>query len=351
MIDPESQRDLRSRLQRAFSRKRDVLAEDLRAYRSRGPLASLLRECKLGIEHFQVLALLLHRHFSADEPACEGRVILANVFDSSFDVLSGAWVLHETGPLRAHGLVVIADAEDRGVDALDARFVLAPETLIAFRDEVQGGAPEDQRRPHATGYANQRELLVDLRILHNLYRLRSERVFNQDRWNRVHHSNLDPAQSMTRRLQRFWARIRTRLEATANAREFPVLRFVSEHGLQEEETVVVVHLLFKELYEGNAYADAAEMLRLVSASEADLIRNRRLFLRSGSLVAHDILHLEPMIENRELTAEVYLQDWAVTYLLGAPAERTIGTDERLDWHLYLKNLTDARLFFRDLDAN
>jgi len=29
----------------------------------------------------------------------------------------------------------------------------------------------------------------------------------------------------------------------------------------------------------------------------------------------------------------------------------IQADERLDWHLYLKNLTDTGAFFRDLEAN
>ena len=115
---------------------------------------------------------------------------------------------------------------------------------------------------------------------------------------------------------------------------------------------MVIHLLFKELYEGVAYADAAALINLVSCDEADLIRNRRLVLPNSTLVAHEIIQLEPMIEKRELTAEVHLSDWAVNYMFGAPMiDPRIHPDERLDWHLYLKNLDDTGAFFRDLEAN
>ncbi|MEM7203816.1 MAG: hypothetical protein AAF628_26370 [Planctomycetota bacterium] len=352
MSDPELRRDARTRLRRESVRKRELLTRDLSAYRYRGPLGRLLRECKLESEHFQVLALLLHRHLAAEDPGCEGRLILSHVYESSFDVLSGTQLLHETSPLRASGLVLIDEDDEEVADLLQARFMLSTEALLAFREEVLGGVPEDLRRGGSSSFGNQRELLVDLRVLHNLYQLRAERVFNVDRWNRVHSTGMDPARHLTRRINAFWGRIRRKLEVTERAQEFPALRFITEHGLAEEETIIVTHLLFKELYEGNAYADAAELLKLVSYSESDLIRNRRLITRSGTLVASDILQLEAMIENRELTAEVHLADWAVNYLLGPSGqERTIDTDERLDWHLYLKNLTDARTFFRDLESN
>ena len=75
-------------------------------------------------------------------------------------------------------------------------------------------------------------------------------------------------------------------------------------------------------------------------------------MATGNLVHKEIIHLEPMLENRELTAEVHLSDWAVNYLFGNGCRETrIQADERLDWHLYLKNLEDTGTFFRDLDAN
>ena len=352
IADPELRRDVRARLRTQTRKKHELLRRDLSGYRYRGPLGRLLREFKLSSEHFQVLAVLLQRQLRSEEPGCEGRLILAAVFDSSFDVLAGMSLLGELSPLRTSGLVVLEDDEEAADDILDARFCLSADALATFREEVAGGVPEDLRRKHNEPYANAREFLVDLRVLHNLYRLRSERLFHQDRWDRVHSTSRDPGTSLTRRIDAFWSRIRQKLERTPLAGEFPVVRFMSEFGLSEEETVMVVHLLFKELYEGVAYADAAELIRLVSCSEQDLIRNRRYVLKAGTLVQREILQLEPMIENRELTAEAHLSDWAVNYLFGATGQETlIQPDERLDWHLYLKNLEDTGTFFRDLEAN
>jgi hypothetical protein len=352
MVDPELRRDARTRLRTQSRKKSEMLERDLGGYRYRGPVGRLMREHKLSAEHFQVMAVLLQRHLRCENPACEGRLILSAIYESSFDVLSGMGILSETSPLRSCGLVVLEDEEERSDDILEACFQLSDEALAAFHEEVADAVPEDLRRNVATSYANARELLVDLRILHNLYRMRGEQVFHQNRWDRIHNSQRDPGRGLGRRIHSFWRKVRLKLQNSPKAGEFPVVRFMSEHDLSEEETVIVIHLLFKELYEGIAYADAAELVKLVSDSESELIRNRRLVMGNGTLVASEIIQLEPMLENRELTAEVHLTDWAVNYMLGTPASETrIQADERLDWHLYLKNLEDTGAFFRDLDAN
>ena len=86
MRDPAVRGDARVRLRRQSKRKHELLVRDLSAYRFRGPVGQLIRECKLSTEHFQVLAVLLHRHLRSEEPACEGRLVLANIFESSFDL-------------------------------------------------------------------------------------------------------------------------------------------------------------------------------------------------------------------------------------------------------------------------
>ncbi len=351
IADPELRRDARAKLRTQSKRKSQRLERDLSGYRYRGPIGRLMREFKLSVEHFQVLAVLLQRHLRSEDPACEGRLILASVYESSFEVLAGAVLLNESSPLRLSGLVILEDDEERSDDPLEARYHLSDEALDAFREEAVGNVPEDLRRT-AGGYANSREFLVDLRILHNLYRLRSERVFNQDRWDRVHSTPRDPGTGLGKRIESFWRRIRSKLDNSPSAAEFPVVRFMGEYDLSEEETIIVIHLLFKELYEGIAYADAAELIKLVSASEPEMIRNRRLMLKAATLPSREIIQLEPMIENRELTSEVHLTDWAVNYMFGSTApESRIHPDERLDWHLYLKNLTDTGTFFRDLEAH
>ena len=352
IADPELGRDTRTRLRRQSKRKADQLARDLAGYRFRGPLGQVMREFKFTAEHFQVIATLLHRHARSEEPALEGRLILGAIFDNSFDVLSGMELLHENGPLRTSGLVVLDEDEDCPDDLLEVRFRISDEALQAFREEAAGFVPEDLRRPSGGPYGSNRDFLIDLRILHNLYKHRSDRVFNQDRWDRMHSGPATPARGLSQRIAASWSRVRRRLELTAKTGEFPAVRLMREHGLVEEEMIIVVHLLFKELYEGNAHADAADVVRLVSASEGDLIRNRRYVMPGGPLVRADMIHLEPLLEGRPLTGEVHLQDWVVNELFGGTdAGQAIQPDERLDWHIYLQNLRDTGTFFRDLEAN
>ena len=281
MSDPDLRRDMRSRLRTQSRKKSELLERDLVQYRFRGPVGKFMKELRLSAQHFQVLAVLLHRHLRCEDPACEGRVILGSVFDSSYEVLAGMELLSRTSPLRTAGLILQEEDEESSDDLLEARFHLSEEALIAFREEVAGGVPEDLAHRNRKGYENTREFLIDLRILHNLYRTRSDRVFNQDRWDRLHSSNREPGEGITRRIDSFWKTIQKRLSVTETAADFPVVRFMSEHDLTHEETVIVIHLLFKELYEGIAYADAAELVRLVSRTEADLIRNRRLVTKTS----------------------------------------------------------------------
>lgn len=353
MADPALRRDTRSKLGRQVRAKTDQLATDLAAYRFKGPLAQAIREFKLERVHFQVLATLLQRHLRSDSPAMEGRNVLAAITGDSFEMLSRMDLLREDSPLRSSGLVVVEDDEDCADDILEARFRISEDALCAFREEIEGLVVEDKRQSKKTGYANNREYLLDLRILHNLYKHRSERIFHQDRWDRVHAGSERVAgNNLSKRIEAYWRKITNRLRASDDLNLFPALRFFREHNLMEQEVVMVVHLLFKELYEGSAYADAVDLLHLVSASEEDLLRNRGLLRPNGNLTQLEILKLEPMLEGRELTGEVHLTDWAVNYLFGASTgEQSIDRDEQLDWHFYLKNLEDTQSFYRDLETN
>lgn len=223
-------KDTRARLRRQERTKRDRLARDLARYRFHGPLAQLLREYRFDLLHFQLLATLLQRHLRSDEPAMEGRELLAAVFDSSFDVLSGMELLREHGVLRASGMIELEDDEALAEDVLDARFRISEDALIAFRDEIAGLVVEDRGSPHGP-YAGNQDLLVDLRVLHNLYKHRSERLFHQERWDRVQARAAGLGKQLTRRIDAFRARIEQRLANTPDAGEFPALRFFTAHDL------------------------------------------------------------------------------------------------------------------------
>lgn len=354
MRDPELGREQRTKLRAQSRRKIARLTRNLHAYRFRGPLAEVMRQYRLTPHHFLVLAHLLHLHLRAEEPAVPGRVLLSAVFDTSFAVLTGLDLLRPESPLRASGLIRIDDDEEAVDDLLETRFRISADAVCAFRDEVVGFVPEDLRRSPSDRYHSNREVLIDLRVLHNLYKERSERVFHSDRWDRLHITALSPGRGLSRRIDAMWRRVRRKLEQGNGAVGFPAVGFMIENMLGEAEMVMVVHLLFKELYEGNAYADAAELIRLVSADEAELIDNRRFVAPTSALVRREIIEVEPMLEGRELTGEVHLADWVVNSLFGPPAnvpDRQIAPDEKLEWHMYLKTLDESDRFFRDLDKN
>lgn len=345
-------RDARGRLRRRVRAKSQRLERELTNYRFKGPLGYLMREYGLEPVHFQLLATLLQRHLRSDTPSLEGRLILASVFEDSFDLLAGMALLQENSVLRASGLIELDGEQENTVDVLEARFRISEAALEAFRDEIAGLVVDD-RSSAQIGYASNHEFLTDLRMLQNLYKHRSERLFHQERWDRIHAGNAAPGRGLTRRIEAHWRRIEHRIAATPEAMSLPAVRFMHEFRLTEEERVIVVHLLFKELFEGNAYADAAELIRLVSSDEIELVRNRRLLLPTGALIRHEMIRIEAMIEGREMTGEVYLTDWVVNWVIGtATRDGAIGSDDRLDWHLYLEKLGgDSRSFFRDLEKN
>jgi hypothetical protein len=352
MMDPDLATEAKSRLRRQSKRKDQQLARSLADYRFRGPLGEVMRAFKLESVHFQVLTVLLHRLMRSEDPAMEGRAILATLFPTPFDILQNLSLLHGSSPLRAAGLIRMEDRDDVPDDLLEARFRLTERALEAFRGEVAGLVSADLRRTHPTGYTHHRQFLVDLRILHNLYRHRSALTFNQDRWDRLHTRAPERLRGLDQRIHRFWRKIHKRLESSKGAEAFPSVQFLRRHALSESELMIVVHLLFQELYDGNAYADVVELLRLVSADEDELLRNRALVHRSAPLLKHEILCVETMLEGRELTGEARLNDWVVNAVFGvALRDEAIQPDERIEWHGYLRDMRGTEGFFEDLEAS
>ena len=350
IADPTTGRDERERLRRQTERQKLSLQRQLTAYRGRGPLASLLRKHRLDATEFEVLAVLLQRAVRAEEPEIEGRLILGSIFDTSFGVLSGLHLLAEDARLRTSGLVRVATDQPLGTDVLETRFRLADVALHAMREEVVGRRNPKKRPEESSGYRSQRELLLDLRMLHNHYLRRCDLLFEESRWRSLHPST-DDAPYLQKRIDELWAGIRTRLLRTENAESLPLLQILREHRLSDEETMIVVHLLFEELYHGEAHAEAVDLLCLVSTDDASLLRAKKLLHKDSPLVKGQIVAMEPFVENRELTAEVRLEDWVVTKLLDDTATPGgIQTDERMRWHQYLSQLDGSDGFFRDLDA-
>ncbi len=343
--DPGLKAETAQRLRRRSKEKLCRLATELETHRFGGPLRHLHR--KLEPEHFLMIATLLRRHLRSTQPWMEGRALLAAIFDSSFEMLKGLELLQPESILRSEDLILMETDEEEEVDLLEARFRLAPSLVEAFLEEM--GLRGRRRGARLKGYANQREYLVDLKVYHNLHLARARRVFHPDRWWRLRGGAVKRAcRALDRRIQNQGSRIHKRLAKTEEPKRFPLLRFIDEFKLSEPEVLIVLHLLFLELLEGNPYADGVQVLQLVSGSEEELLRNRELLMPFGTLRKKGILELEEMLEGRELTSEVYLGDWVLDRIFGSDAQQDpIGVDERLEFHLYLKKLEGSN-FLNDL---
>jgi hypothetical protein len=350
--DPGLELDKAQRLRRRSRGMRERIATDLRGTRFRGELRELVKG--LEPEAFLVLTILLRKYLRSNNPWLEGRALLSGVFDSSFEMLRGIELLQPDAPLRAEQLVQVEPAEpeeeDGGEareDLLESRFRLAPPVIEAFLAEIgsKSSPGARKRRPYGSFAA----YLVDLKLLHNLHRNRALRLFGPERWWRAGGPAEDRGvRALTRRIRSLREHIQKRLEVTEHAEDFPALRFAREMDLDFEEFLIVAHLVFLELHEGNPYSDAVFLMGLVSGSEEEFLRMRRRFQPKATLLRREILEIETMLDERELTSECRLQAWVLDRFLGpAPGDQPIGADERLDFHLFLEKLEGSK-FLKDL---
>jgi len=344
--DPALKNEAVQRLRRRSREKLRHLASELGAFRFRGSLGLVLK--KLDPEHFLLLATLLRRYLRSVSPYVEGRALLSAVFETSFELLKGLELLQPESVLRREELVLVDQAEEGTEDSLlEARFRLADAVVEAFLEEL--GLRSSPKRVARKGYSNHREYLLDLKVLHNLFLTRSQRIFSTDSWWRVRGAAGDRANlALNRRIRAAENRIETRLSKTPGAADFPTQQFFLEFGLGKEEVLVVLHLLFLEFLEGNPYADVVQLIQLISGSEEAILRNRELFLPHSTLRKSGILEVEEMLDGRELTGEAHLADWVIDRMLGTGIRfMPIDADEQLNFHLYLKDLKSSN-FLKDL---
>ncbi len=339
---------------RAQSRQKiEAIGKDLQDLPVQSALGDLLQRYQVDKYQFVVLLALLRRRLTNDNPYLKGRELLGLLFDSSFDILRSSAMLEPTATLLSAGMIVPDVRDEEEDDDLletpfkisDRVFRLVRNTFLAHRNLKLPGK-ETKSRP----YRGNLSYVLDMRRLSLLYRKRASRIFQFDYWEDVGLGTAESVTALNQQIRRFRDRIQAALGLTTKAPEFPLIGLVREYGLGEEETVILITLLFQEMLEGSAFLDAVDLLKLVSASEEDLLRKRSFLGKRGLLIRHNLVALEEMVNDKELTAEVYMPNWVVNRILGEDGPRAIDADTRLDFHDYLKNLESSSDFFEDLDA-
>lgn len=245
--------------------------------------------------------------------------------------------------LLAVGFLVPEVVPAHAADALATTLRLG-EHVFRLACDVFGRRPAARREPATGPYGTNADALADLRRLSLHYRRRAARIFHLDPWSGTGIEVLDDAQTLVDRARIETQRISERLASTSST-ELPLLAMRHEHGLDLDALVILVTVLFQELVEGVGAVDAVDLVKLVSESEADLIR-RRLLLRP--LARKGLIQLTGAYAGKDLTADVSLPNEVVNGLLGSPGD--IGADERLDFHTYLRRLDSSDPFFMDLEG-
>ncbi|MFG0315667.1 MAG: hypothetical protein ACF8XB_00235 [Planctomycetota bacterium JB042] len=342
------------KIQLQSRKKIDAIGRDLKELPERSALGDLFLRYKLNKYQVVFLLALLRRRLVHDNPYLKGRELLGLLFDGSYDVLRGAAFLEPNAILQSAGLLVpdVRD-EDDDDDLLETPFKISDRVFRLVRSAflARRGATIPAGRSKAQPYRSNLTYVLDLRRLSLLYRKRAAKIFRFDYWEDVGIGTSESVTSLNQQLQRYRDRIEASIKKTPKAADFPTRQLAAEFGLGEEETVVLVTLLFNELLEGSAFLDAVDLVKLVSASEEDLLRKRRFLGKRSPLVKANLVAIEEMVNDKDLTAEVYLPNWVVDRMLGPDGRQAIDADVRLDFHDYLNKLGSSDDFFEDLDAS
>lgn len=333
---------LHGEIRRRRTEIRTLLEKELRS----GSLAGVAGERKLTVDEAEILAVLLRRYVDPRSPWLTGREILDRIADDSFSKLRAASLLSAEGTLRTESLIA-AEKPSRGADALETRYRLS-EVAASLFFEPQPRASERRAPRRSRAYRSNREYLLALRDLAELCRRRAHAIFGAPD-SEGYRPGRDEVRQIERRIRTAATRLEQDLRATPEREKFPMVAFQSEFALTAEETLVVVDLLFAELFEGEPSLEVVELLQLVSRTEEDLLRRRRMIAPDSALVQRGVVVLEESEEERDTTGRVYLSHWVIDRILGDDSVgRAIAPDERIDFHLYLKDLDSSARFYRDL---
>lgn len=322
---------------------RTLLEKELRS----GSLVGVAGDRKLTVDEAEILAVLLRRYVDPRSPWLTGREVLERIAEDSFSKLRAVGLLAPDGTLRTEGLVAV-DKPTRTADPLDTRYRLSDTAAALFFDAPRHGASERRAPRRSRPYRGNREYLLDLRDLAELCRRRAQAIFGGAD-GEGHRPGRDERRQLERRIRVAAGRIEQDLRATPERHKFPMVEFQNDMALTPEESLVVVDLLFAELFEGEPSLEVVELLQLVSRSEEDLLRRRKMLSPESALVRRNIVGLEEGEEERDTTGRVVLSRWVVDRILGEDTSgRAIAPDERIDFHLYLKDLDSSARFYRDL---
>lgn len=347
--DKESGRDPDEPEGSALSTRREILSY-LRTRPLPGCLGAMGRKHRLSPREMVILLVLLRGRVVDGQSTVKGRELLSTLFDSTFQLLKGAELLAPDSSLRRSAAVVSSSDTVPDVDLLDQDFRLSDQLYEELFREIHN-RPEvgaDSGGRVLAGYQGNLELLMDLRRLSMLYQRRAGRAFQIDYWQEGEVRPEESIEALNREIERLNDHIAETLGGTEGAPSYPMLRFQAKYDLDEKELVIAVTLLFQEFLYGHSYLEAVELIKLVSADEAELVQNRKILDRESRLVRSDIVIIEEPVADKEFVTEAHLSDWALEFMIAEPRKKGMDGTARRNFQRYLHGLKDSGDFYKNL---
>ncbi len=340
------ERSGRTRSVTILKKKEERLRDDLSRLKLSGNLGEAVRDYNLDALDVLVLGILLRQYLRSDQPYLGGRHLLRQALHESFDILEHAGRLSEEGPLQVAGLIE-AEKDDEDLHPLDRKYKITDKTMTLLQEDME--ARDFRRRSRSRkGYSSYAEFMADEKVLVDLHWARSRKLFGWEDWTPPPADKWNPGSGLTRRINRKLKAMKSRLGRTEKSFRNPFLEFTVKHGLSFEEEIITAALLFQELLEGAILLDVVDLIKLVSADQAEVVENRKIFWKRGRLRKHGILVLDFFSPSRILTGDCRLADWVVEELLGEGEEKAITPDEKIDFHLFLEGLRSSKPFFKKM---
>ncbi|MEE2714162.1 MAG: hypothetical protein VX913_15440, partial [Planctomycetota bacterium] len=248
-------------------------------------LPAMLREVKrhaaLSDRELVLFMFLLERRVSCSEPEFEGRELLQLLSGSSFDLLKHSELLHEDGRLISSGLVRARLPHPEA--PLEGELRISERFFRRFLRHFHGHRGAVGERPEATAYAAVVDHYLDLRHLVTLLQSRAAALFPQSYWTDVHPDVEDTPRNLTETILQVRHIVRHREKRTADF-VLPLVAFREEFGIDPDEEVILLALLYQELFASSPVLEAAELVRLVSASEEEVFKKRSLLAPGSRLI-------------------------------------------------------------------
>ncbi|MFH2000110.1 MAG: hypothetical protein ABIK28_10530 [Planctomycetota bacterium] len=341
------------KLKRQSQKKINEINKEFKDHEFEGPLATLLKRYRLNKYQIIIILALLRQRLIFPSPHLLGREVLQLIFDDSYGILRGMTLIDSSSLLVSTG-IIIPDLGEEDEDLLETRFRLSDRVFSMIYNTFAPARTKDRTRNKKgeENYPNNMGYLMDMRRLALLYQKKATKVFNYDYWDEIGLGVSESVEGINRQIELLRNQIKSRLERTDVKTRLYTWKFFQDFNLTEDDIIIVVTLLFQEITEGNAYLNAVDLVRLTSESEEDLIRKRHFFSPKRNLVKHKIIQLEEMVNSKEMTAEVYMVNWAIEKMLGGLQDSegpSFDADAKLDFHKYLKNIESSEDLFNDLD--